>query len=341
MKTKALLFSILLFSTAAVAQPTLTAASNNPVAGDIFTVIDCDTTGVTQGASGANVTWDYHTLSTISSTQINIVTCSSTPYCDSFPGSNLSIAVIDTGVDSEYVYYTTNANLFENNGESMGSGAFLYNPKPDILLEYPVVYNTTFLDTSIDYFSPPVTDYEITYRSTQVDAYGTLILPSGTYNNVLRLHEINTVYDSTPGNGVTYEGSYEFYDWFTPNFHFLLLEMDLDSAGGPSLSVYNVDYSTTSTSSVAQRNNDEAGIELSPNPASDIINIKLDLDVVQNTSITISNISGRVVGNINTSSLKTGTDTLQYSVKNMPSGVYIVHLINAAYNISKKLVISH
>jgi hypothetical protein len=341
MKTKVLLFSILLLTTHAMAQPTLTAMTNNPVAGDNFTAVTCDTTGVTPGVSGAGVAWDYHTLIATSSFPFNVVTCSSTPYCDSFPGSNLALSIVNTAIDTELEYLTTNANVFESKGQYMATAAFVYDTKPNVLLQYPLTYNATFRDTSIVYFSQQSPDYNITYKATNVDAYGTLILPSGTYNNVLREHQISIQYDSIPGNSPVYEGSYEFYGWFTSDFHFVLFEIDLDSSAGSSWSLDNVAYYTSSPTGIAQIKSVEAEIQISPNPASDIINIKLSLAVVQNTSITVSDISGRVVGNINTNTLHTGTDILQYSVADLPSGVYIVHLVNDTYNISKKLVISH
>jgi hypothetical protein len=52
------LFFVLICSTNLFSQITLTSA-NNPVPGNTAKNITCDTTGITEGNSGANQTWNY------------------------------------------------------------------------------------------------------------------------------------------------------------------------------------------------------------------------------------------------------------------------------------------
>ena len=57
------------------AQPTLTAATTNPVAGDIFCHHQCNQAGITKGSSGAGVTWDFSSLTQIAADTLSYMNC--------------------------------------------------------------------------------------------------------------------------------------------------------------------------------------------------------------------------------------------------------------------------
>jgi len=336
---KYLLFSLVVSASiqVAFAQPVLTAANSNPVAGDNYTNHTCIATGIVQGAAGAAVTWDYHTLTDTGTVSGDFVTCASTPYCGSFAGSNLATGT-GTGASADYSYYITNTNVWEENGNISG-GAYTYYSKPGVIHQYPVVYNTSFLDTNI-IFPPTAPVYGIARDSNKIDGYGTLILPSGSYSNVLRQHRITTLYDSIPDSALTYSGTYEVYYWYTPGFHFPLLEIVFDSSSGTGWSAAFAGYATKVTTGVTTANNDEMTIEVSPNPASNMIHLRFSLDDPGSALITLEDITGRNAATITGDKLNNGMNDIAIPVSGLPEGMYILHLISAGKSVSQKVIVS-
>jgi len=344
MKKQLLLSLMVIFSGTAMAQPTLTAATNNPVVGDVNTVYDCDTSGysgvLAGGASGAGVTWNYGELIPLSSQVNSVVSVIGSLYIDSFPSSNLLTISEDGFGDATYFYDNANASNLELTGiyDSSGPGAneAEYFQEPFVMMSYPVVYNTITLDTAL-LSVPMYGEFETRTDSTIVDGYGTLTTPTGTYTNVLRIHTIYYTSDSIPGSVQSVVRSEE-YDWFVAGTHGPILEVDYDTSSGVSY-ISDIQYQLPSPTGIAQVNNDEVTISVSPNPATDVINIKLNLKEIQNTAITLSDVSGRVVGNINTAGITTGASEIKYPVADLPSGVYIIHMTNGAQNTAKKIVV--
>ncbi len=111
--------------------------------------------------------------------------------------------------------------------------------------------------------------------SSIVDGYGTLILPSGTFTNVLRMHTFSKERDSVSGGGVSATGR-ESYGWSAPGFHFGLLSVGMDTTGG--LHVANVIYTagsgTPAALAIAKANDNQLSLEINPNPASEMLSIK-------------------------------------------------------------------
>ena len=339
---KYLLFSLAVIASiqAAFAQPVLTAANSNPVAGDHFTNHTCIATGILQGAAGAAVTWDYHTLTDTGTVLGDFVTCASTPYCDSFAGSNLATGT-GMGASADYSYYITNTNVWEVTGNLSG-GAYTYYSKPDVIHQYPVVYNTSFLDTNISFSSSssPVIGYGIIRDSNKIDGYGTLILPSGTYTNVLRQFRISADYGSIPDSALTYYGTYEVYYWYAPDFHFPLLEIVFDSSSGTGWSAHFVAYATKATTDVTAINTNEMSVVVSPNPASNVIHLKFSLDNSRSAIITLTDITGRNAATITGDKLNNGMNDITIPVSGLPEGMYILHLISAGKSVSQKIIVS-
>jgi len=339
---KYLLFSLAVIASiqAAFAQPVLTAANSNPVAGDNFTNHTCIATGIVQGAAGAAVTWDYHTLTDTAAGPGDFVTCASTPYCDSFAGSNLATGT-GTGASAGSSYYITNTNVWEENGNVSGGSYmnYLHYSKHRVIHQYPVVYNTSFLDTNISFFSP-ATSYGIERDSNKIDGYGTLILPSGTWSNVLRQRIVTALYDSIPDSALTYLGTYEVYYWYTPGFHFPLLEIVFDSSSGTGWSAAFAGYTTKVTTGVTTVNNDEMTIEVSPNPAGNMIHLKFTLDDSRSALITLEDMTGRIAATITGDGMNNGMNDIAIPVAGLPEGMYILHLISAGKSTSRKVIVS-
>jgi len=337
---KALLSAILLMSFPVLfAQPNLTAPFMNPLVGETFIGYECDARGVTMGAAGAGVTWNYAFLSVLGYDTTGYFTCAATPYCDSYSTSN--IVALNSG---EYDYEIESSSSLSLIGGNTGS-VYFYLTDPLDEMFYPATYHSTHKDTGVGYgiLAGIGGDYETDIDSFNADAYGTLILPSGTYPNTLRIHVISVSKDSEVFFGVptVTVAQTEAYLWYDSSFHNQLLEIDYDTAGSTSLYVSGVEYYTSHLPlSVSKTVSDAVFLKVFPNPATNDMNISLDLADNKDAFISISDMLGRVVGSFPSGKLNIGANNLTFPVQDLPNGMYIVQLHSPQGNVNQKVVIA-
>ena len=313
-------FACILFGATSFAQPTITGAANNPVAGEVFYGHACDTTGANRGAAGAGVTWDLSGLTVYQQDTSAFVSCSSTPYCDSFPGSNIAISDGFGG----YTYFITDAAKWAVNG--YGSATATDNQHfsdPENIVSFPMTYNTVKADTYSS-AQPGIPWYSSGIDSFIADGYGTLILPSGSHTNVLRVRTITYSNDSDGSTAAMHVRS-ERYMWFTPGFHFPLLVMTYDTSGGTPY-LYDVTYYTGGTTAVNDINNSAAKLKVYPNPARGTINIACTSPSDQAATIILTDITGHAVWSSVNERLSGGVNNFSYSTGSLPSGIYLLRV---------------
>ncbi len=223
-----LLLGSLLFTLPSMAQPVLSAATNCPLPGDIFVYHRCDTTGgVSVGASGAALTWDFSSLHELSTDTGFIHSCSSTTLCDSFPGSSF----VQVNGDN-YTYYDTSSTALYITGVAL-TGSTTYNLRysnTELSLNYRLTYNNYYTDTGTGFDGY----YSYLFVDTfKYDGYGTLILPSGTVHNVMRIHRnsFETITHASVTNIYRTEGYY----WYVPNYHNNILNIEYYYTGNPAI----------------------------------------------------------------------------------------------------------
>ncbi|MDB5258702.1 MAG: hypothetical protein JWM14_3397 [Chitinophagaceae bacterium] len=178
---KLLLSNLLLFLSIGVfAQPVLTSDEMLPYGSVLNYKFITDYSMIDVTSTGANVTWDYSTVTLDGSDDLNItmVNPSSTPYASSFPNSNYAYHETQ-GTDEDYRYFSLTSSKMERVG-SYASSAKTYSD-PQVEYVFPLTLNTTNNDTwDNDQSSFGGGTYDL-----NCIAYGTLKLPDATYNNVL------------------------------------------------------------------------------------------------------------------------------------------------------------
>lgn len=157
-------------------------------------------------SAGASQTWDFTGLAVHGIDTVNFLDPAMTPSGGDFPTA--SVCVYQSG-SSQYNYIQVSPSALEVigvAGDITGQGVILsaeVNPSRSLLV-FPFTFGTTYLDTSmldqtIPFTAIPFVDSarykSITYLDGLGDAWGTLILSSGTYNSV-RLREISRSVDS-------------------------------------------------------------------------------------------------------------------------------------------------
>lgn len=337
---KKVLFSAVAFFSgivASFAQPTLTGATNNPVAGDVFTRRYCDTLGVSgPGAAGASVTWNFSTLAVDTTDTVYYMSCLSTPMCDSFTGSNVVYFS-----DSSYVYGVADAAGFRGIGTYDASSGVTHFVKPLSLAFWPMTYNATHKDTGEIFIS----SFGLTLRlmdTSTVDGYGTLMLPGNTYTNVLRLHATETVMDSMFfGGPIVNFSSTEKYSWFRAGFHNPIMTMTIDTAGTGTPYVSEVIYyKPKSTVAVKDVNNSAASLKVYPNPASENVHIMFDVADKNAAAVTITDVTGRILDTIANDQLRNGANDIAYNVSNLAGGMYIIKLQDGINTTAQRFVVT-
>src|SRR5204863_7104839 len=137
-----------------------------------------------------------------------------TPYFSSFPNSTIAIQ----GSGSYYDYYLASASQLTWLGSANSSTTNILQ-HPQVFLQYPFQFTDTFVDSHYD--TSGTGTHTFTHSRTQADSYGTLNLPIGTFNNVLRVHTLSTTIDSATTDTTLIEDTYFFY---TPGYHAPIFE---------------------------------------------------------------------------------------------------------------------
>ena len=341
MKNPVLLFVLLVFSLHSFAQPTLTGATSNPVIGDVFYNNLCNSDGVVIGAAGAGITWDYSALIDTLDDTTRVVPCTSTPYCDSFPGTMFAEIRLP---DSVYIYCTANASHLSNIGGhfalSSGGVGYLYCDRPENLLRYPINYGASWMDTTRYWYHPSFAYSHVFYAMNYIaDGYGTLITPFGTFADVIRLHLTTYTTDSdyTTGTLQVFYYRSETYYWYKPGFHFSLLQIgtENDITTDDQLSIDMVEYSSgPALSGVREVNYHTPSITVFPNPSKDAIHIRSNNGHLQDLQMTLYDMTGR---EILTSITSQNPDEVTIPVSSFPAGVYILKVQNSYGSVIKKV----
>lgn len=189
MKRSTTLALFIAIASFAHAQPVLTFTGNAPAPGSTRTLHYGPY--VSPGGSGAIQNWDLSALTTDSTILIQHVQPGTTPNGASFPGST----VAETGAAATMFFRSASDGVY-----LVGSDADLVIPYTDQAryLPFPCTYQTNWTD---DFASVFDSDGFNVFRSGTVDGtadgYGTVTMPFGTVDDVLRVHWHEETTDST------------------------------------------------------------------------------------------------------------------------------------------------
>lgn len=336
-----ILYSLLLLalSQTTYAQPVINATDINPVAGDrIFNY--SDSLGTTlyfsdAGLAGAAITWDFHIMPDAHSTlQFDFMPCSATAYCDSFPESNIAMLTsrhLSSGITYNiYDYFATTSSALTSLGYLVLPGTDLHYEKYRFY-KTPMHYGDMYMDTFYyKTYASSVYTYDPTLIDTvQVDGYGTLILPGDTITNVLRLKRSENAAIN----------HYEEYYWYSPAYHFFLLHITIQYDGITGAPLYNNFSYRPRFSLAGVANASEPNyMTISPNPATDRINISYELQGNAGT-IVLYDAMGKIV--YSEPNLSTGKHDLNIDVSGLCAGMYILQMRGAGSTVTKQLSVRH
>ncbi|MDX1666066.1 MAG: hypothetical protein R3350_02505, partial [Saprospiraceae bacterium] len=142
-----LVFSALFLCTSVFSQISLS-SENTPDIGDVFIFANADTTGVSIGPAGADQTWDFSSLASLSSDTVTYINPTLAPEISNFPMANLA-----SEQEGAFTYFEKNLSTFsvlggafdpDNTGQAR---TVKFDPK-QVLLRFPTTFQSSFVDTS-------------------------------------------------------------------------------------------------------------------------------------------------------------------------------------------------
>jgi len=312
------------------AQPVITATSLG-TPGTVVTLDAAVGTGFDIGLSGADINWDFSTLTLSGVTETLIFSePEGTPYAADFTTATFAL---ENPVD-EFAYYIADADEFTIIGNGAGGIAMVYDD-PRTLFSLPI----TFHDMSSDAFYLSYMDgvENISYGTTSwnADAYGTLKLPGGDiHNNVLRVQVQTTQTDSLPGDLISIYMVTTVVWMNAANAYPLVTYDKIDVLFPVPASFQFMRVATDITTEVMEPQLHENSLSLVPNPAQGSVHIQT-IAGFEPEQITVTDLAGSIVlqqsivGN-----------TASISLENIPSGIYLVRASNKERSVVDRLVVT-
>lgn len=289
------------------AQVTITGSDINPTVSDEFTFVNGSFQS--EGPSGGNQTWDFSSV-TGSNTFNNSYGSSS------FPNANL-VEYNDGGTE---IHYNVNNSTREIHRMVAGGVTIDYS-NPMTVFELPLSMGTSGNDNFESSFFSGVQFERTGTTDWEVDGWGTLITPAGTFNDVIRVKMNQEILDD--GGAMQVESNFEIYHWYKAGTNSPLLVVTYSETtivGTPPQAAQVLQYLdlplSTSDSYI-----DEAKIY--PNPVQDNMYIDIKNENVQ--SIRIIDIQGKE--HLNTSFLPS------INLSELDGGIYFVELLGSNHSI--------
>jgi len=267
----------LFMSAFTAAQPVLQSGDISYVPGESFTESVCS--WIPAGAAGANQNWNFSALGCAGSFTSNWV---APPTAPDFP-----TATVASASQSFLGFYRASPTSFQYLGYAEGislTSVVLDDPADEV--RYPFAYGDAYTDTysGLGYSPDGAGGQNTTPISgtlfVEADAYGTLQLPWGSVENVLRLHKVRT----SANDGIV-EEEYRFYQ---PGIHHPWLRSFRRTVNG-NLQTESMRYWSPAPSGVEETIM-AAPLRIHPNPVSDYFTAPM---IGADAVISICDLTGR------------------------------------------------
>ncbi|MDE3056603.1 MAG: T9SS type A sorting domain-containing protein [Bacteroidota bacterium] len=277
---------------------------------------------------------------------------SATPYAADFPGAAYAQTFNYADSSSSFVIY----QYFKLSSDSLfgiGSAEHFHYSYHGYVHDTVYIYDTTEFYAhfpvqlgnnsggSADTANFGGGSLEVTTSTNTIDAFGTLILPIGSFQALRQSTKAvhNFYYNSSLVNSYT---SYSF-TWFTREGHKLEVETDTAKSGTVNLTSLSVTYSeTTPVSAVRTHREAPSGFALEqnyPNPFNPTTAIRFRTSEISHVTLAVYNLLGDKVATLVNEEKSPGTYQVQFDGSRLSSGVYFYTLRSGNYTATKRLLL--
>lgn len=323
------------FTIPGFSQITITQA-DLPSGGDIFTRAIADTfLQLNPAPTGANYTWDYSTLTSLTTTTDTFLSMSQVPFQFSFlfAGSanqalsfSLDQAIGQVQLNDVYRFFNSTSSAYTDAGFAGSINGIplpMIYDVPDKLYALPMEMADTFYSQSDAEFTIPnvITYARSVDRQNYVDGYGTLYLPGDTFQ-VLRLRSEVLQRDSIMVSGsptpiVVQQATTE-YKWMAKGSGLPVLQINTLQVGGASITTQTTYYTNPSAPVGIQTQRPQA-FNVFPNPVGSGQSIHITMQGEAHEIIRMWNHQGVLVGEW---TVTPGRQTIQLPA--LPKGMYFM-----------------
>ncbi len=341
MKNFTLLLALVTFSSIALSQPTLDSESfYNP--GDQVVGFAVDPSGVNDGTDGANQTWDFSQFQTQGESNFwggLIVHPSELSDFDLFSDANVAMVLNDGTIR----YWSNDESGLTAIGQG-GDHDILQLNDANSWLSYPFSYGSSISDEANGTLFGACNDFQWeSVSETQGVGYGTLVLPSGTFENVLKIRRISFTNQINEEIGMERENNIVEHFWFQPGVAGPLLYMRSWSNNGcPGMNegveiVYTLPSQNTNTPN--EISSEDITLSVFPNPASTTTHLNIRTGAFTEAEIWVSDLLGKNVLQIGDKEQIENTRLFDINLGILQPGVYVVNVKMNHTHFTERLVI--
>jgi len=298
---------------------------------------------VDPGVSGKNVVWDFSKLEVQNSFTGSIESYYTSKCCSKFSKGN----VVLEEFGNFFVFESTPTSL-EQVGYMSGNGVTRFEyTKPFVKMQYPFTFSSTY---SGNYDGNYIVNDNVIGKISgtylvEGDGFGRLILPNGrTLDNVLRVKEVRTtkqVFNN--GSALITDITYR---WYVSQHRFPVLVLIRSEVKGensePVISTRAAYNSNVMNATMEAPLDQASNINLSvyPNPYSQKVKIEFTTAERGQVNLSIFDMSGKMVKQIENSTLDAGLKRYEFSAKalGLTGGTYILKLKAGQVEETRKLI---
>lgn len=259
------------------------------------------------GANGINNIWDYSTILLTSTGTSTSTVVSTAPFINNFTDTNYIIKSTSANND-RYTFAKLSATKFEILGITTNSSEIVnFSQNPQTLFEFPYTYNLIINDNYSITNDPTINNsFSILY-----DASGILTTPFGTYN-IFRTKKLDGIYPE--------------YNYYRENTNLVLLNIFFGANGVASVTFY--EHTSLHSADFTDNN-----LNIYPNPTSDWLIIRNDLNQTDNFQYKILDLNGRII------SCDSGKFSTRINLENLITGSYIIQMtMNTGKTLTSKFI---
>ncbi len=317
------------------AQPVLDGTNTLLVPGPVYTVNVSPL--VDPGPAGADVVWDFSGLPISVVATVTLVDPADEPVSgDLFPQATLLTANNLTGQLKGYEVTDTYIDIwgiFSNSSQLLLQQS---NAVRELVLPCTMGTTWTDADSAIYFLGGSQVGVRSGTTTGTADGYGELILPTGSFANVLRVHLEQTVTDETNfGTTVTTGHRYQYY---LPGFPAPLAEtIDFTSTSGGNVTMdQRVQWMNDVTAGLYAART-LSGLGVYPNPAEGLATLTF---VTSGTvQLRVLDMAGRVVKDTNLGRFGAGTKQVALDLAGFAPGAYTVQVAGEAGSECSRLIV--
>ena len=187
--------------------------TKTPVSFKPYTSYSLDTSGVSEGQAGKNVTWDFSSIKVKGSEIQRNLPKDSCPGASNFTNANYALNIPSLHM---YQFYDSVSTSRVGIYRDEATPTIIIYTDPIKLANFPYTYGDTLTDHFEGTYQGPFGKAKRTgtYKK-QADAAGTIVTPYGTYKKALRIKSVETILDEFE-DGKKVETVNTFYYWLVP-----------------------------------------------------------------------------------------------------------------------------